>query len=175
MLLTVGRVVRPHGIRGEVVVEVTTDEPDRRYAPGATLLTRPGAEPAGRVPPRLTVESARPHQGRLLVTFQGYADRTAAEALRGVLLQVESETVAPPEEPDEYHDHQLVGLAAVNPAGEPLGTVTGVDHAPASDLLMLRRPDGRTALVPFVKALVPQVDLAAGRVVIDPPAGLLEL
>jgi 16S rRNA processing protein RimM len=88
---------------------------------------------------------------------------------------VESETVAPPEEPDEYHDHQLVGLAAVNPAGEPLGTVTGVDHAPASDLLMLRRPDGRTALVPFVKALVPQVDLAAGRVVIDPPAGLLEL
>jgi 16S rRNA processing protein RimM len=69
----------------------------------------------------------------------------------------------------------LVGLSAVTPAGEALGEVTGVDHAPASDLLVLRRPDGRSALVPFVKAIVPEVDLGAGRVVVDPPAGLFDL
>lgn len=176
MLLTVGRVVRPHGVRGEVVVEVTTDEPDQRYAPGATLLTEPvGDGGPGRVPATLTVEAARPHQDRLLVTFRGYHDRSAAETLRGVRLQVASEDIGAPGEPDEYHDHQLVGLAAVDPAGRQVGTVAGIDHGPAADLLVLSRPDGRTALVPFVKALVPQVDLAGGRVVIDPPAGLLDL
>lgn len=176
MLLTVGRVVRPHGVRGEVVVEVTTDEPDQRYAPGATLLTEPvGDGRPGRVPATLTVEAARPHQDRLLVTFRGYHDRSMAETLRGVRLQVASEGIGAPGEPDEYHDHQLVGLAAVDPAGRQVGIVAGIDHGPAADLLVLSRPDGRTALVPFVKALVPQVDLAGGRVVIDPPAGLLDL
>jgi 16S rRNA processing protein RimM len=88
---------------------------------------------------------------------------------------VDSADVAPPEDPDEFNDHQLVGLRAVTPAGEVVGEVTSIDHAPASDLLVLRRPDGRNALVPFVKAIVPEVDLAAGRVVVDPPAGLFDL
>jgi 16S rRNA processing protein RimM len=169
MLLTVGQIVRPHGIRGEVVVDVRTDEPEARFAAGTTLATENGG------PPSLTVEAVRPHQGRLLVTFDGVYDRDLAERLRGVRLCVDSEQVPPPEDPDEFNDHQLVGLTAVTPAGELVGEVASIDHAPASDLLVLRRPDGRSALVPFVKAIVPEVDLAAGRLVVDPPAGLFDL
>jgi 16S rRNA processing protein RimM len=184
MLLVVGRVVRPHGIRGEVVVDVRTDEPEERFAVGSVLITDPtavrrpkseGKTLAPVVPERLTVEAARWHQGRLLVAFDGIYDRDMAESLRGVLLCVDSATVGTPDDPDEFNDYQLIGLTAVNPAGEVLGEVASVDHAPASDLLVLRRPDGRTALIPFVKAIVPEVDLAGGRVVIDPPGGLLDL
>jgi 16S rRNA processing protein RimM len=169
MLLTVGQIVRPHGIRGEVIVDVRTDEPESRFAVGSTLATENGG------PPTLTVEAVRPHQGRLLVVFDGVSDRELAERLRGVRLCVDSAEVPAPEDPDEFHDHQLVGLRAVTPAGEVVGEVASIDHAPASDLLVLRRPDGRSALVPFVKAIVPEVDLAAGRVVVDPPAGLFDL
>jgi 16S rRNA processing protein RimM len=188
MLLIVGRIGRPHGIRGEVTVEVRTDEPEARFAAGSVLSTEPAAsagtpgaapvpdhgEPV-RVPERLTIEEARWHQSRLLVLFDGIYDRNVAEVLRGTLLYVDSAEVLPPSDPDEFSDHQLVGLTAVTPAGEPLGEVARIDHAPASDLLVLRRPEGRTALIPFVKAIVPEVDLAGGRVVIDPPAGLLDL
>ncbi|MGS2614710.1 ribosome maturation factor RimM [Micromonospora sp. LZ34] len=183
-MLIVGRIGKPHGIRGEVTVEVRTDEPEARFAPGTVLRTEPGAAPPPaapehgepfRVPAELTVEAARWHQGRLLVAFSGVPDRDVAEALRGTLLGVDSADVAPPEDPEEFHDHQLVGLTAVTPAGEPLGEVARIDHAPASDLLVLRRPEGRTALIPFVKAIVPEVDLAGRRVVVDPPAGLLDL
>lgn len=195
MLLIVGRIGKPHGIRGEVTVEVRTDEPEARFAPGAVLCTEPGATPrvaaprrggtepavtvapgvAYEVPGELTIESARWHQGRMLVAFEGVLDRETAEALRGTLLGVDSASVAPPEDPEEFHDHQLVGLAVVTPAGEHLGEVAKIDHAPASDLLVLRRPQGGSALIPFVKAIVPEVDLAGGRVVVDPPAGLLDL
>ena len=172
MLLVVGEIVRPHGIRGEVVVDVRTDEPAQRFAPGSVLVTDPGtAAPGG----SLTVAAARPHHGRMIVAFEGVADRNVAEALRRVLLCVDSADLPPNADPDEFHDHQLVGLAAVDDAGEPLGEVVRVDHAPASDLLVLRRPDGRTALVPFVTAIVPAVDLAAGRVVITAPEGLFDL
>ncbi|MEO3779562.1 ribosome maturation factor RimM [Micromonospora sp. B11E3] len=193
-MLIVGRIGKPHGIRGEVTVEVRTDEPEARFAPGSVLRTEPGATPpitssrgaepaAGasaqpgiyRVPEELTVESARWHQGRMLVAFEGVLDRNVAEALRGTLLGVDSADVAPPEDPEEFHDHQLVGLTVVTRDGERLGEVARIDHAPASDLLVLRRPEGRTALIPFVKAIVPEVDLAGGRVVVDPPGGLLDL
>lgn len=170
MLLTVGRIVRPHGLRGEVLVELRTDDPEQRYAVGATLMAV-----GARGPATLTVAALRPHQGRLIVAFEGVPDRSAAEQLRGVQLQVDSAAIAPPADPDEYHDHQLVGLAAVTPAGERLGEVTRVDHGPAADRLVLTRPDGRTTLVPFVAAIVPEVDLAGGRVVVDPPSGLLDL
>ncbi|HEX5542152.1 MAG TPA: ribosome maturation factor RimM [Micromonospora sp.] len=191
MLLIVGRIIRPHGIRGEVVVDVRTDEPEIRFAVGSVLITDPaasaGQRPAAasappneraemvRVPERLTVESARWHQNRMLVVFENFYDRNFAEVLRGILLYVDSAQVPPPGDPDEFNDFQLVGLTAVSTAGEVLGEVTRIDHAPASDLLVLRRPDGRTALIPFVKAIVPEVDLAGGRVVVDPPSGLLDL
>jgi 16S rRNA processing protein RimM len=171
MLLTVGRILRPHGVKGAVVVEVRTDEPEQRYAVGARLVTE---APDGRSGD-LTVAALRPHQGRLIVTFQGVGDREAADALRGVLLQVDSETVALPADPDEFLDHQLVGLVAVTPAGETIGEVVSVDHAPSSDLLVVRRPGGRMALVPFVAAIVPEVDLDGGRVLVHPPPGLLDL
>jgi 16S rRNA processing protein RimM len=169
MQLVVGRIVRPHGIRGEVVVEVTTDEPANRYVAGSVLAT----EPASAGP--LAIEAVRPHQGRLIVAFDGVLDRNGAEDLRGVRLCVDSAEVAPSEDPDEFHDFQLVGLAAVDQAGEALGEVVAVEHGPAADLLVLRRPGGGSALVPFVRAIVPTVDLAAGRLVLTPPEGLFDL
>jgi len=185
MHLIVGRVVRPHGIRGEVIVEVRTDEPAERFVVGATLAAGPdpdaGAEPAspgdGRwtVPDALTIEAVREHLGRLIIAFEGVADRNVAEELRGVLLWVDGARLDAPADPDEFHDHQLVGLTAVTPGGETLGEVARIDHAPAADLLVLRRTGGGTTLVPFVKAIVPEVDLARRRVVVDPPGGLLDL
>jgi 16S rRNA processing protein RimM len=169
MQLVVGQIVRPHGIRGEVVINVTTDEPDARYVVGSVLATDPTS--AG----PLVIEEIRSHQGRLVIAFEGVLDRTAAEALRGVRLCVDSAAVAAPEDPDEFHDFQLIGLTAVNPAGETLGEVADVDHSPAADLLVLRRPDGGTALVPFIKTMVPSVDLDAGRLVLTPPEGLFDL
>jgi len=185
MQLIVGRIGKPHGIRGEVTVELRTDEPEARFAPGMVLRTVPGAVPSSQsatgegepvqVPAELVVEASRLHQGRMLVAFEGIPDRNVAEVLRGTLVAVDSADVAPPGDPEEFHDHQLVGLAVVDRDGDRLGEVARIDHAPASDLLVLRRPEGRTALIPFVKAIVLEVDLAGGRVVVDPPAGLLDL
>jgi 16S rRNA processing protein RimM len=176
MLLVVGRIGRPHGVRGEVTVEVRTDEPDERFAPGSVLRTDPAAaRPEVDVPPELTVETIRWHQGRPLVLFDGIYDRDLAENLRGVLLCVESASLAPPDDPDEFNDHDLVGLPVFTPAGSPLGEIARIDHAPASDLLVLAKVGGGTALIPFVKAIVHEVDVAGRRVVVDPPGGLLEL
>jgi 16S rRNA processing protein RimM len=176
MLLVVGRIGRPHGVRGEVTVEVRTDEPEQRFAAGSVLVTDPAAASVQSVvPPTLTIEDVRWHQGRPLVLFDGYYDRDLVENLRNVLLCVDSDELESPADPDEFLDHELVGLSAVSPGGEVLGTVARVDHAPASDLLVLARPGGGTALVPFVKAIVPVVDVRGGKVVVDPPAGLLDL
>ena len=161
--------VRPHGIRGEVAVEVRTDDPGRRFAVGSVM----GTDPPEAGP--LTVASTRWHSGRLLVTFTGIADRTGAEPLRGVWLTVDADQVGSPEDPDEFHDHQLVGLRVVSIGGDDLGTVARIDHAPASDLIVLDKPGGGTALIPFVSQLVPTVDVAGGRIVVDLPDGLLDL
>jgi 16S rRNA processing protein RimM len=167
--LVVGRIGRAHGVRGDVAVEVRTDAPDERFAEGSVLAT----DPADRGP--LVVRGARWHSGRLLVRFEGCDDRTAAEALRGTLLLVDSEALPALDDPDEFYDHQLVGLAAVLTDGSPLGTVDDVVHAPGNDLLVVRRDDGGETLVPFVRDVVPTVDLAAGRLVVSPPEGLLDL
>jgi 16S rRNA processing protein RimM len=168
MKLVVGRVGRAHGIRGDVTVDVRTDEPDARFVTGAVLQTDPpGAGP-------LTIDSARRHSGGLLVRFAGVADRSAAEALRGTVLMIDSSQVAPPEDPDEFHDSQLLGLRAEAPDGTELGRVTDVLHH-AQDVLVITRQDGGEVLVPFVRRLVPRVEPAAGTLVIDPPPGLLEL
>ena len=169
MQLVVGRIAKAHGIGGEVSVDVRTDDPDHRFAVGATLET----DPAERGP--LVVDSARWHSGRLLVRFAGVADRTAAEALRGTMLVVDSATSPPPDDDDEFWDHDLIGLDAALVDGAVLGEVTDVLHPPGPDLLVIARPDGGELLVPFVASIVPTVDLAARRVVIDPPEGLLDL
>ncbi|MGN6333905.1 MAG: ribosome maturation factor RimM [Motilibacteraceae bacterium] len=168
MQLVVGRIGRAHGIRGEVTVEVRTDDPERRLAPGAVLAT----DPPERGP--LTVATGKVHSGRLLLRFEGVQDRNGAEALRDTLLVAEVDPEESPEDPEEFYDHQLVGLDVVTVQGEHVGEVAEMLHLPAQDLVAVRRPDGREVLVPFVAAIVPTVDLEAQRMVIDPPPGLLE-
>ncbi|MDX6196898.1 MAG: rRNA processing protein RimM [Actinomycetota bacterium] len=167
--LTVGRIGKPQGIRGEVTVEVRTDAPEVRFADGAVLFT----DPEERGP--LTVESTRDQNGRLVVAFAGVRDRNAAEALRNTMLLVDAADVPPSDDPDEFHDTQLMGLRAELVDGSPLGEVTDVLHLPHGDVLVVRRDEGAEVLVPFVKAIVPTVDIAAGRLVVDPPEGLLDL
>ncbi|MFF5293407.1 ribosome maturation factor RimM [Paractinoplanes globisporus] len=187
-MLVVGQIGKPHGVRGEVSVSVRTDEPEERFVAGSVFTTevprdrRVSAGPAAavpgvpyQVPSSLVVESVRWHQGRGIVQFEGVHDRSVAEALRGVLLQVESSSLKPPDDPDEFHDHQLVGLSVVGLDGGALGTVARIDHAPASDLIVLDRSGGGTALIPFVSQFVPTVDVAGGRIVVDLPEGLLDL
>ncbi len=171
MQLVVGRIARPHGVRGELAVEVRTDDPDLRLAVGATLATDPvSAGP-------LTVVGRRWHTGHLLVEFDGVASRDQAEQLRGTLLVVDSDDLEDPEDPDEFRDHQLIGLNVVEPDGAPVGEVTDVLHQ-GQDLLVVAgsgKRAGAEILVPFVAAIVPEIDLAARRLVIDPPEGLLDL
>ncbi|WP_203815763.1 ribosome maturation factor RimM [Paractinoplanes ferrugineus] len=187
-MLVVGQIGKPHGIRGEVSVAVRTDEPEERFTAGSVFTTEvprdrrvstgPAAASAGvayQVPPALVIESVRWHQGRGIVQFEGVHDRNVAEALRGVFLQVDSDTLTPPADPDEFHDHQLIGLRVVSLGGEELGTVDRIDHAPSSDLIVLSRSGGGTALIPFVSQMVPTVDVAGGRIVVDLPEGLLDL
>jgi 16S rRNA processing protein RimM len=170
--VVVGRVGKPHGIRGEVTIEVRTDEPDRRFAAGSTLRAEPprGSAAAYR---SLTVAGLRWHQGRLLLRFEELVDRTTAEAARGILLHVEVDPTERPEDPEEFYDHQLVGLDVRDLEGHVIGTVSAVVHGGAQDLLTVRTPDRREALVPFVSELVPEVDLDAAYVVVADRPGLV--
>lgn len=170
--VVVGRIGKPHGIRGEVTLDVRTDEPERRFAPGTTLRAEAPAG-ADRRPSSLTVTRARWHQSTLLVTFEELADRNAAEAARGTVLHATIGLDETPDDPEEFYDHQLVGLDVVDVDGTPLGSVKALVHGSAQDLLTVRTPDGRDALVPFVTALVPEVDLAAGRIVVADRPGLV--
>jgi 16S rRNA processing protein RimM len=165
MRVIVGRIGRPHGIRGEVVVGVRTDEPDARFALGASL----DAEQHG----RLTVASRRWHSGQLLVTFTGITDRTAAAALSNTWLSVDTSELPPTDDPDEFRDHELIGLTVRTTEGDAVGVVSDVLHH-GQDILVIEAPGRQEHLVPFVKALVPEVDRAAGVLVIDPPPGLLD-
>ncbi len=168
MDLVVGRIGHAHGVKGEVSVEVRTDDPDRRFVAGSVLNT----DPAERGP--LTVVTTRPHHGRLLVAFDDVGDRNAAEALRGTLLVVDSATAGETDD-GEWWDHDLVGLAAMTTEGRVLGTVADVVHVPGAPLLSIVSEDAREVLVPFVAEFVPEVDVAHGRLVVAPPPGLLEL
>jgi 16S rRNA processing protein RimM len=171
--VVVGRIGRPHGVRGEVTVEVRTDDPDLRFTPGAVLLT----DPADRGP--LTVAARRWNRDVLLLTLENaggepFDSREAAEALRNTELLVPVADLPELDDPDVFYDHQLVGLAVRLTDGSVLGEVAAVRHE-GGDLLVVRRPEGGEALIPFVSAIVPTVDLDGGFVVVDPPEGLLEL
>jgi 16S rRNA processing protein RimM len=167
----VGRIGKAHGLRGDVTINVHTDEPDRRFAPGAVLDVEAPAGSATKLR-TLTVASTRWHSGVLLARFEEIPDRTAAEGARGILLHASVPADASPEDPDEYYDHQLVGLTAYDLDGAAIGEVTGLVHG-AQDLLAIRATDGRNTLVPFVKQLVPEVDVAGGRVVVADRPGLV--
>ncbi|MFD5867237.1 ribosome maturation factor RimM [Corynebacterium sp. NPDC060344] len=185
-MVQIGRVIKPHGVRGEVVVDATTDDPAGRFAVGEVLV----GKQAGRER-ELTVKSMRPHQGRLLVFFDEVPDRNDAETLRGMRF-----FAAPVFDGDDeaYYDHELIGLRVLNvgdvdeatanarayegaePEPEDIGEITGVVRNPTQRLLEVVLDDGgREVLVPFVHALVPIVDVDNGAVVITPPDGLLEL
>jgi 16S rRNA processing protein RimM len=174
--VVVGRIGRPHGIHGELSVELRTDEPERRFATGVRLATQTprGSAPHGPDrPATLTVGSTRWHQSRLLVRFEEIADRTAAERVRGLVLVTQVAADERPEDPEEFYDHQLVGLAVVTTDGEPVGEVAQVIHGAGQDLLAVLAPDGRELLVPFVAQLVPVVDVPGGRVEVADRPGLL--
>lgn len=191
-LLQIGRVIKPHGVRGEIVVEPTTDHPEVRFAVGEELHGRQTGKEL-----TLTIKSVRKHQGRLLIVFKEIPDRTAAESMRGVRFY------APPiidDEDDSYYDHELEGLRVLNcgnvdeevaharayegaqPEPEDIGSVVGVQHTPAGQLLEVRIDEdvdlptaGKVVLIPFRMALVPIVDLDNEAIVITPHDGLLEL
>jgi len=174
VLVVVGRIGRPHGVKGAATIEVRTDEPDKRFAVGARLLTDSGLD--------LTVASATWHSGRLLVTFEGYDDRTAVEQLRNALVSVDRPADERPEDPEEFYDSDLEGCEVVldggdsggDSGGSVIGVVREVSHLPGQDLLVVATPDEREVLIPFVSAFVPQIDVSAKRIVITPPEGLLE-
>lgn len=173
MELVVGRVVKAHGITGELVVDVRTDDPDQRFASGTVLRLKPrGREQGTR---DVVVESARPHGGRLLVRLRDVSDRDGADALRGGLFVVDSAELPPISEPDEFYDHQLEGLTVRTVDGAEVGSVTEVLHTGAGELLSVRAAEGRDVLVPFVGAIVTSVSLTDGVIEIDPPEGLLDL
>ena len=161
-MLVAGEVGKPHGLGGEVYVDRISDDPDR-FGPGSKLIHADGRE--------LVVAGSRSHRNRMLVKFEGVDDRTAAEGLRGTLM-IPSEEARSLED-DEYWPHELAGCMVVLGDGTAVGEVAEVVPAPAHDLLQIRTPSG-DRLVPIVKDIVVAVDVAAGRITIDPPAGLLD-
>ena len=162
--LTVARLGKPHGLRGEIALELRTDIPDERLADGAVLETVPAS--AG----PLTVEYTRTAGDRWYAAFVEIPDRSAAENARGVELVVDAEDS---DEEDAWYPHELVGLRAELADGTVVGTVKGLEHLPAHDMLVVLETGGVRTLVPFVRAIVPTVDVAGGRVVLTPPGGLL--
>ena len=176
--LRVGRLVKAHGLKGAIKLELYTDDPEGRFVPGATFtLQVPESSPWHGKP--LTIREFRWMNSHPVAFFEGVEDRNAAEELIRAILWIDEDTEATPAEDDAWFDHQLVGLDVVRD-GVPIGRVIRVDHMPAQDLLIVRtipdasHGDAREVLVPFVKAIVPEVDVEGGRVVVTPPAGLFE-
>jgi 16S rRNA processing protein RimM len=167
--LLVGRVAKAHGIAGELAVDIHTDSPDERFVPGAVLSARL----RDRSVRPLTVSTVRAHSGRLLVRFDEVPDRNAAEQIRGAQLLVDAADLPPSDDPDAFYDHELEGLTAVLADGTEIGAVKEIARSPGGELLVLTLPDGTEALIPFVRQIVPEVDVRGGRVVLDPPEGLL--
>ncbi len=165
--VVVGRIGPAHGVNGNVFVQPLTDVPEVRFADEQVLHAGPP------VSADLTVAQSKDHSGRLVVRFHGIADRNAAESLRGAELEADIDPAERPADSEEYFDRQLIGLRVVDTTGNELGSVTDVVHLPAQDLLAVLLTSGGERLVPFVKEIVPGVDLADGTVVVDAPTGLL--
>jgi 16S rRNA processing protein RimM len=181
MELVVGRVVKAHGISGELVVDVRTDDPQGRFFAGNRLRlkgsrTGPSSTAGTSASAReVEVESARPHGARMLVRLAGVIDRDGADALRGNLFIVDSADLPPIDDPDEFYDHQLEGLTVRTVDNVAVGLVAEVLHTPAGELLSVRTAANTEVLVPFVAAIVTSVSLDSGVIEIDPPDGLLDL
>lgn len=170
MLLTVAVIGPAHALRGEVRLEIRTEDPEGRLAPGTVLPVEPATGPA--VSGSLTVERLRFDGRRWFATFAEAPDRTAAEALRGVRLLVDTEAQETDPDDEAWYPHELVGLRAVHVHGTVLGEVIDLEPGVAQDRLVVRTPTGLDVAVPFVAQLVPEIDPQAGTVTIDPPGGL---
>lgn len=170
--LRVGRLVKAHGLKGAIKLELYTDSPDQRFKPGQVLeLQVPEtSEWFGKT---VTVSELRFYNQSPVLFLEGIDDRSKAETLIKAILLIETEADQLPEEPEAWYDHQLVGLRAMV-GQEQVGTVARVDHLPAQDLLAIDTPNGEV-LVPFVKQIVPEVNVATGQVSLTPPDGLFEL
>ncbi|WP_243064605.1 ribosome maturation factor RimM [Humibacter sp. RRB41] len=166
--LRVGRLTKAHGLKGAIKLELFTDDPERRFVPGAefSLQVPTGSKWHGKT---LTLTELRWYNGHAVGFFEGVADRTEAESLIKAILWVDQDDSV---EEDAWYDHQLVGLSVLRD-GIEVGTVARVDHLPAQDLLAVKTPSGEV-LVPFVSAIVPEVDIQAGTVIVTPPLGLFE-
>ncbi len=172
MELVVGRIAKAHGVTGELVVDVRTDDPDPRVVAGNRMRLKDARRGSSR---DVVVDSVRPHAGRLLVRLDGVTDRDGADALRGGLFVVDSADLPPIADPDEFYDHQLEGLTVRTVDGRDVGVVTEVLHTPGGELLAVRPESGAEILIPFVSAIVTSVSLAEGVALIEPPEGLLDL
>ncbi|WP_132993659.1 ribosome maturation factor RimM [Gordonia zhaorongruii] len=170
MDLVIGRVAKTHGVRGELVVDVRTDDPDQRFAVGTRLI---GRAPKGAGENEYEVAAARPHAGRLLLSLAGVNDRGAADALRGTLFVIDAAAVDSGDDPDEFYDHELEGLPVTTVDGTAVGVLESVLHLPGGEVLAVRAADGREILVPFVREIVPTV--TRDGIEIDPPTGLIDL
>ena len=168
MQLQVARIGKPHGIRGEVTVQVLTDAPEDRFVPGTELIV----EPASKGP--LTVISARWNKDILLLGFDEVVDRNGAEELRGAMLSVDTDELGDEDDDEGWYEHELVGLKA-KIGDDVVGTVSGLRTLTVQDLLVVDDNEGREVLVPFVEAIVPEVSIEGGYVVLTPPEGLFEL
>ena len=171
--LRVGRLTKAHGLKGAIKVELYTDEPERRFVPGAvfTLQVPTASKWHGKT---IELTELRWYNGHPVAFFVGVDDRTEAETLIKAILWVSQDARQLPEEEDAWYDHQLVGLTVLRD-GRDVGRVVRVDHLPAQDLLVVRTHEADAEiLVPFVSAIVPDVDVAAGTVTVTPPAGLFE-
>lgn len=164
MQRTIGRIGRAHGIRGEVNVDIRTDEPGQRFAPGSSVVVGSRA---------LTIKAARQHGSKMVIAFDGVTDRNSAETLHGAIVTVDVDPAVLPGDPEEFYDHQLIGLQVRTVSGGEAGVVEQVLHLPAQDTLLIRC-DAREIMVPFVAALVPEVDVAGGYVVVADIPGLLD-
>ncbi len=169
--LRVGRLVKAHGLKGALKLELYTDDPAGRFAPGASFTLQVPESSAwhGKT---LTVREFRWMNTHPVAFFEGVDDRDAAEGLVKAILWIDADASAQPTEDDAWYDHQLVGLDVVR-EGSVVGTIVRVEHLPAQDLLIVKAGENEI-MVPFVAAIVPEVDVPAGRVTVTPPPGLFE-
>ncbi len=162
----IGRLRKPHGLRGAMVLEILTDHPEARFYPGAVLFVGPRQVP-------LTLRTVQPFRDGLLVTFEGYADRSAVEPLRNQWITIPAEEAIAPAEEDEYYDFEMLGLEVVTEEGRVLGRLVEILETGANDVFIVEPEEGPPILLPAIAEVLREVDFTAGRLTVHLLPGLL--